>query len=884
MPYLGLLFVAHVCLLLLRARSVSRIAFSSSFPVFFASVVLVWTNLLHTSYVASLVGLLESPVAYFAISAGLFYIYEQFFRMVCPAPAPHDGITLPDLWAEARKSAFVLAAWAVLAVLTIGVLLLAISVLANNWDTLAYRFPRVLFYLNGIGLMHPGTGLDPRLQSYPYNGSLLYLFLAQYQLTGVSWNFVSVLAWLVCGAGAFYVPLSLGGSVRAATFSAFAVLTTPIVLCLATSTNDEVIAAAPMLLAVIFAAAWLRNTSTPGFIFTALSIGIGTGTKLHWGFYIFAVLGALAYGVVRQRAALIGIWKQSVPTAVLVPTLLLAVPLTTAFMVTNYSSRGEISDSNFNKGVLNSPFSPSVALQTFKIYSFQLLLSPIAEHARIFGTQSGNDAVQATNQWANKWLFSDVKQGPPYSTPYYQFRGVSDPDASSLFEQTLWLGLAPLFLLAVLIVMAIRRNEFDFYTWLLILSLPCWHLAFAIMTKYVECVGTYYSYAVPIGLAPLGYIWERLKTSENSAARILAKVMPVLLVSNALVAAVILIDSPKRNLTQAFTFTDGETPVSQTSSSLRPIVAKAKHVHIAYTHWELLYWNLMRLNPAAKYYTQTVPQGKTPDLYLNVQTTAYTWDAPAAIRGGRLGDFRLAGTMGLGSDTVFCTGPVCDTECPACENFFLLPLQSARSGAAMELSLKGAPIGLNLAQRGFVKFTYFGSAAKTSAASDWVALASLPTFKQSFPDAGFDHLQVEVSCEAGPTCPLAKTVLALRPGVRYLFDNMPELVAPASAEKVSEIFGGGWEGTEGSGYWSFKWVLRPGTNQMDASWNGKGGEKINDVLTVTTLNDKEVRLLRSTTNSYMVGRWLSNAPPTAEGYTVWDKTNFWQGRKTGAKK
>ena len=375
MPYLGLLFVVHAALLIYRSTSTARTLFVSSFPVFFASIVLIWANLLHTSYVASLVGLIDIPVAYFAISMGVSVVYDRFFRKVCPEPAAPDGIVLSELRDQIRKSVFAVVGLAVLAVIAVAVILLALAVLPNNWDTLAYRFPRVIFYLNGTGLAHPGISLDPRLLYYPYNGSLLYLFLAQYQITGVSWNFVSAAAWMLSGVAAFYVPLAMGGTVRAAVFSAYALLTTPIVLCLSTSTNDELISAAPMLLALIFITYWLRHNATAGFVLGLFSISIGAGTKLHWGFYAPAALCALIIGLVIFKDHFIGVWKATMRQSVLPLSLLLATPFAVSFLATNYASSGKLTATDLNAQVLNSPFHIGVALQNVKIFTLQMLLA-----------------------------------------------------------------------------------------------------------------------------------------------------------------------------------------------------------------------------------------------------------------------------------------------------------------------------------------------------------------------------------------------------------------------------------------------------------------------------------------------------------------------------
>ncbi|MBM3785302.1 MAG: hypothetical protein FJW30_13130 [Acidobacteria bacterium] len=884
MPYLGLLFLAHSVLLVLATRRTARRLFEAGFLQFFAVILLIWANLAYTAYITSLTGVLDVPLVYFGVSAGLTLLIDRAFRYIAPDGPAADIRGIGEIASEVRQTPFAWLTLCGLGIFVTLVTLLALASLANNWDTLAYRFPRVVFFLNGTGLLHPAAGIDPRLLFYPFNGSLLYLFLAQYQLTGVAWNFVSVAAWLLTGAAAFYVPIQLGGSVRAAAFSCFTLMTTPIVLCLATSTNDEVLAALPMMLCMIFAIHWLRTRTVIAFVLGVFGLAISAGTKLHWAFYLPGVIGLLFLLATHNREEVKALWHGILRRGVLALALLMATPFAVSFLVANYISAGKLTHTDFNKDLLNTPFHFGVAWQTFRIYTAQMLLSPIPDHFLFLGAKKETELIAGINETTNRTVFSGVQQGPPYTSPYYKFRGVIDPDGASQYEQTLWLGLTPWLLFAAIFFMASRRSEFHAAVWCFALSLPCWHLGFSVLTRYVECVGTYYAYAAPIGIAPIGFLWERLGRSDSSFARGLSRLFPVLLISNAFLGITLLFGSGKRDVTQAFRTTNGETPVSETSPRLRPLLQSAKNVHINYTHWELLYWNLMRLNPAARYHTGAARTGQDIDLYLIPHASAFNWDTVAVIRSDKFGILRKAGTMSSGSDAIFCHGPRCEAACEDCPKHFQLPVYHSRKGANLELRVTGAASGANSASQGAVRFTLFNASTLAKAASDWVALPKLPNFVFSAPDQQFDHIQVEAGCEAGLECEVERTVLALRPGVPYLLNEMPQIDAGVPLEQISQSFGPGWEGTEGSGYWKFTWKLRPGTNKMDAHWVGQKGEQVRDEMTVTAMSKTEVKILRSTTNSHFVGRWITGEIPAAKGYAVWDPTNIWQGRRAAATK
>ncbi|MBM3757080.1 MAG: hypothetical protein FJW38_24235 [Acidobacteria bacterium] len=588
----------------------ARRMFSSDFPTLFATALLSWANLIHTAQIASLVGILDTTLAYFLISLGVSVGYGKLFGQLCSEPAPSDGIHFRDVVAKIRADLFSLTLAGALALITCAVLLMAISVLANNWDTLAYRFPRAIFFMKEASLSHPGVGLDPRLLFYPYNASLLYLMFAEYHLSGVTWNFVSVFGWAMAGMGAFYVPLFLGGTVRAAMFSAYALLTTPIVLCLAYSTNDEVLAGGPMLLGVIFLASWFRDRSPASLVLAMIGIGLSAGVKLHVMFYFPMIIVALIWAVRRHGETIAELVREHLLPHRKFATagLLLAMPLAFGFLVTNYISSKQFTSREFNNVVMNTPFHVGSAAQNTVIRTAQLFIAPLPDHALLFGRASAISAIKKTNDAFNNTVFKNVKQGPPYSSAFYRFRGVASPYAEAYYEETVWLGLAPWGILVGLFWMVLNRSGQGTAMWLLVLSLPAWHLALCAFHVYVECIGTYYGYAAPLGIAAIGLLWERMALSGSRFGKIGSSILTGILVSNTLLAGVLFFGSQKRDITHAFRTADGEVGPSETSAGVRNAVAKAKQVYIPYTHWELLFWNFMRLNPSAKFYHSQVPR------------------------------------------------------------------------------------------------------------------------------------------------------------------------------------------------------------------------------------------------------------------------------------
>ncbi len=778
MPYLQLLFPVHLLLLVYVNGRTARLAFASDVPRLLATAVLMWATLVFTAQAISVASLLGSPVAYFTASFGMSWLLAVVVRWTCPVPVPADGFTFATIWVQLRASWLSLVLLAMLAAVTVAVLLTALAVLPNNWDSLAYRFPRVFFYLNAGALVHAKGAPDQRLLFYPYDGTLLYLFLAQYQLPGVTWNLVSVVAWLLAGAGAFYGALTLGGSVRAAMFSTYALLTAPIVLCVANSTNDELLSGAPLLVGIVFLAMWLRDRMPAHLLFGAVGLALSAGVKLHALFYAPGLVLAVLLTVAIRRPLLADLWRGAVRPhpRVVCAALMLSVPLAGGFTVTNYVSAGMATNTDFNRQVLRLPFSARGAAQNVALLTAQLFLAPLPDHARVFGVDTGVRAYQRTNEVTNRLLFANVRQGPPYTSPFYRFRGIASPLAEVFFEETLWLGMVPWALALALIWMATRWRDCSLTLWMMMLSLPAWHLGLSTIHLYVEAIGVYYAYAAPASVAALGVVWERMDKA-GGGWRIASWCLVIVLGSNTLLAGALLLSSQKRNVLQAFSVGNGETGLTQVSPDVRTVVGRARTVYIGYTHWETLYWNLMRLNPSARYVTADYSPAMDIDLFLWTYYSEFNWDTPATIRADRVGSFKWLGTMSLGGEVVVCGGRTCRAECPRCDDLMLMPLRIERQGLETALQVAGPTQGLDAAGPGAVRFTLFNEQSQAQHQSAWVPAAALSTFRMGTTDQAFDHVLVEVGCEPAPSCSVSRTVLSLAPGKRPLLDTMPEPAA-----------------------------------------------------------------------------------------------------------
>lgn len=272
-----------------------------------AVFLMLWCNLAYTALVLASFSLLNNRTLYVGISLASAAALEALllFRGVRPVPEK----TAPADFAPGRFDRVVTVVLGVsLALAAIGSAPICYFYVPNNWDSLTYRFSRAFFYLGRRDLLHFGNPLDPRLLYYPFNGTLFYLFLAIHRFAA-GWTYmVTCLAWVFAGLGSFFVAPGLGASRSGSFVAAWICLLSPSVLAQAASTNDEVLAAVPLLLALGFALEWFAHGRVRYAILAGVGLGSGFGSKLHWAFYALFAAGAAAVIAIRAvRSA--ALWR-----------------------------------------------------------------------------------------------------------------------------------------------------------------------------------------------------------------------------------------------------------------------------------------------------------------------------------------------------------------------------------------------------------------------------------------------------------------------------------------------------------------------------------------------------------------------------------------------
>lgn len=651
---LHVLAVCHTVLLLAGAAlGVRRLAGSLGHKLA-ASFLLIWGNLVLTALALGVVGHLGHRREYFAASTLLSLLTAALGGFprgsaVSPAkPLPaRDGTPLrPDLLVILSGLGVLVALLASLAI--------AAFYYPNNFDSVAYRFPRPFLYFAQGHLGQPGPNVDFRIQHYPLNGALGYLFLVEYALDGRFFTLPSILCWSVAGLGVWLLGRDIGASRKGAFLAAALYLLSPVVLVCATSGNDEVIAATPLLLGVVFLHRWWYSASLADALLAALGLGLGAGTKLHWGFfglYVGIVGAALLWHLVRGRG-LFAFLRQRALHLALMGTL--ALGLCCPFLIANQRGTGyTVNPPSIMAAICNRPFRARVALINEEIYTAQLLLSPLpdlyvgTDRARVDrGYRRFNDL------WARGFTWFDASD--EYSSPWYSFRGLASV-SEHYTEVSLWLGLTPYLLLLSLgcLFLARGRRPVLLAGWLA-LGFCLWHIVNAGMTRYVEGAGVYYAYPLTLSAAAIAGFWDAGKRS-----RLVVVAFALVLLAHGLTAVNIFGFSRYRNLPDVIA---GGYRVKDAAvdAAVDQVLRSARDVEIAYAEWGLQMYDLMTRNPQAHYraVSPSVPQGPGAVRLYCVPPDTSLGFVPLHCPSRQFPHLTLLGSMDAGGrHNVFAAGP-----------------------------------------------------------------------------------------------------------------------------------------------------------------------------------------------------------------------------------
>ena len=556
-----------------------------------AAYLLTWANLVYTGLMLAAVSRLNHAGLYLLMSVSLaagveVWLVRRQVAAIASRSADDSGGRFDRMVRRVL--------WVTLGIAAGAGLVICCHYVPNNWDSCTYRFGRTFFYLAQGNLLHFAQTNDLRLLFYPLNGVLAYVFFAIYQF-GAQWMYlVTAAAWVFAGLGAYAAARGLGASHTGSLVAAWLGLMSPNVLAQATATTDEVLAAAPVLIGLAFGMTWLA-TGRRRFVFlAAIGIGLGCGTKLHWTFYWPFVL--LVGIVIAAR------WRLHAGISGAVIAGCVALPLAGSFALCNLISAGKIMDARLADVNLNRPFQMSVAREKIRINTAQLFLNPIPDLVPPVNRDRRRAAYASFNEFFRRCCFSDLVETVKASRSGYRFAGLVKPDGFAYQEYTVWLGFLPhLFVLAGAIGLWMRKLPAACLMGLA--AFFFWHAANSMQSLYIDDAAAYYSYPAVLSVAALGPAWDAARASRRLAGRVLLAGFVCVMITHLLLGANLLVFGDLRGV--AFLWSKDAPPAEAHPVSPDTISAIrfAREIYLPYTHWEVLYWNFMRYNPAARYST-----------------------------------------------------------------------------------------------------------------------------------------------------------------------------------------------------------------------------------------------------------------------------------------
>jgi len=598
----------HICIALIHLVVLvflfSRSLRGRNFPrieLFLLVFLLVWADFVAVGYTLSVFSALGNSLLFIILTILYAIGAYPLLRKIAPVPleATSDPVqeTVKPLWLQIGLTRFfVLSGIAGL----VCNLILAFRLFPNNPDSLAYRIPRVFFYLSHGSLSHFGNGVDPRLLYYPLNGILLQAFVVHHRLGPCAFNLVSCVSWVVVGLAVYRLCRNFSLPKTGSMGTAWIICFTPNVLAQATSTNDELMAAAPLLIAIILAARWFQTRHVSHLILAAIAGGISFGTKLHffffWPMYAAIAAGCAGYLIFRREMA----WKLAKPF--LLPAVAacgMAGAISLPFAIFNVARTGHIFNRDITDQLSNKPFKVAPALQTVVLYGSQIFLNPALDLDIANNDASRRALYERVNQFCNNTFFRWVNQGPAYMGWAYRFQGIWSSYSYYLSEESVFLGFTPwLFLLGLFCLRDIPTGTRSAMA-LLLLSFWTYFITYSISTKYIETTGIYFAYALVIGGAGLAVLWfpsgSRALTSVKAAA------LSIVIVTHVIFAVNLFEHNVMRNLHGAISSKSNMRARARLGGRIVSELKSANDVHLVFTHWEPAFYSLMRRRKGIEY-------------------------------------------------------------------------------------------------------------------------------------------------------------------------------------------------------------------------------------------------------------------------------------------
>ncbi|MGE3623090.1 MAG: ArnT family glycosyltransferase [Bdellovibrionales bacterium] len=694
-----------------------------------ALFLLLWATLVLTGVLVSMFDVLDSLTSYFCASFVAVWLVLWAHHATCAEPrkTPYAKMTYPQ-FAAIKGAGMQDFLWVVLIGSLIAAVLLHLTVCFSfnpvNADSLNYRLARVFWYVSNGNLLHPFDSVDKRLTYYPVNGMLIYAPFVLYGVSAVFFALPSLLAWIGIGYATYRFARALKAEPLIATFAAWFVAMTPSILIEASSTNDEILTAAPLIIGAFFVWRWLTSGAEHYLFLAAIGLGLCIGTKLHVFFLMpIAIMAALWFlWFLRKRKESWRKWMPAVRLRVFFLAMLAIAFYGLLFLLLNYFSTGEfyfLEDTA--RQVLNLKGSLQNAFQNLIIYVSSMLFAPIADLNFWETFREREITNHELNSYFLPLLSPFVDNDPSMYHLTYRFRGVIIPTSVLLVEYGLWpafMWLAWPLQIAGLLKQKLTLKPF----FIVIAATPIvWLIIWSCVTLYMEGVPTYFAFYLMCAAPAMVFIFAQMPKSRGNTVR--WWVIGFLLATNLIVDGNVAYNNTFRGL---WHFTTNKPWPFDWLLFEKPIIdeiQRAKKIHIAITHGKVYYFAFMHWNPKARYYSPYVASPKDPDILhiLSTPSEAFYGFMPLKIANKPTPGITYLGHIrGVDRDEIFAFGNNVEKRYPEQSNFITLHMDVRREGDKYKATIDPLAAGLNAEDR--LQFEYRVQAARPDGAKYQPAL------------------------------------------------------------------------------------------------------------------------------------------------------------------
>jgi len=713
--------------------------------------VLLWATLVVTACIVSLFDGLHNLSSYFFASfLGVGFVLAAHYAVIGPSlKTPYARLEYPEFTVIKSVGLRRFLWWLLLGTLAAALmchLLIVFSFYPVNADSLNYRLARVFWYSSNGNLLHPFVSGDKRLTFYPLDGIMMYVPLLLYGVSTVFWGLPSIFSWLAIGYTTYRFARALNAERLIAAFAAWLVAMTPSILIEASSTNDEILTAAPLVIGLFFLWRWLTTGAGHYFFLAAIGAGLCVGTKLHVFFLIPIAIGAAVwffwYLWRRQES-----WRQWIPELRLPVFLASAAAFTLTgllFLFLNFVSSGQfyfLKDTAVQ--VLNLGASFQDALQNFVIYVSSIIFAPIADMIFWQDFHQREQTNLVLNSYFMPLIAPFVDTDPKYFHLHYQFKGVIIPTSVLLVEYGLW--PAYMWLAWPLQFFGFMRKEFTLRRFFVVLAATplIWLVIWSCVTLYMEGVPTYFAFYLMCAAPAMVMCFVKARTPKRNTIR--WWVIGFMLVTNLIINANVIYNNTFRGLWHVF---GNRTLPYDWLMFQQPIIdeiQRAKKIQIAITHGKVYYFSFMHWNPEAIYYSpyQAAPPGNDILHILTTPSEASYGFMPIKIPGKpSFGITYLGHIRGVDREEVFAFGNSVEQRHRADSDFISLHVDVVPDGKRMKATMSPLVAGLN--SEDHLEFSYVIKSVKDEIlfVREW---NKDPSFETELPPSPIDAYVIIVS-------------------------------------------------------------------------------------------------------------------------------------------